>query len=72
MYLLAMGTEVEFEIKLRIVHRQLLRELTDRSSSKQQASRTSIRLSAQVEKYLALCSTKHKLSMILQQWRMKV
>jgi hypothetical protein len=72
MYLLEMGTDSEFEIKFKMVHRQLLRELTERLGSRQQSRRTLIKSSEQELRNLRLSSTEHRLSMILQQWRIKV
>jgi hypothetical protein len=72
MYLLAMVTFSELEIKFKIVHKQLLIELTERSDSKQHSRRNLIKSSAQLFKTWTLNSTEHKLSTNLQQWRIKV
>jgi hypothetical protein len=67
-----MITFSELEIKFKIVHRQLLIELTERSGSKQHSRRNLIKSSAQLFKTRTLSSTEHKLSTNLQQWRIKV
>lgn len=57
MYLLAMVTFSELDMRLMMVQRQLLSELTDLSGSRQESSRTLMRSSAQGPRYLTLSCT---------------
>lgn len=59
-------------MRFKIVHKQLFIELTERSGSKQQSKSTLIKSLMQGERYFTLPLTLQRLSIILQQWRIKV